>query len=386
MNAERGGRGVGLRLIPAHLMVFARLRLAARDLQSPRGSYLILPARGGSHARPLARIRIALALLSLVSAFPATAAEESKLLLATTTSVQDSGLLDVLLLVFRERTRIAVQVVAVGSGAALRMGADGNADVVLSHDPKGERSCCVGRGARANADHGELLRDRGAARGSREGRGDRGPRCRVPRDRRGEGDLVSRGDDSGTHRKEKQLFAAAGLDAAVPWEGFTSTGAGMGLTLQVAGERRAYALSDIGTFLAYRERTKLVRLTKDTPALRNEYAVLRISPKRFPKVNAEAAQRFEAFLIDPDTQRRIGEFGRIATAHRCSTRCAPARLRLRRASRNRTELPRAELLEITLARSASAAPRSRSRWSWVCRSGSRSAGGSFPAAPRSWRS
>jgi tungstate transport system substrate-binding protein len=83
----------------------------------------------------------------------------------------------------------------------------------------------------------------------------------------------------------------------------------MGLTLQVAGERRGYVLSDIGTFLAYRERTNLVRLTKDTPALRNEYAVLRISPKRFPKVNAEAAQRFEAFLVDPDTQRRIGEFG-----------------------------------------------------------------------------
>src|SRR5258705_388372 len=120
---------------------------------------------------------------------------------------------------------------------------------------------------------------------------------------------VSRGDDSGTHRKEKQLFAAAGLDAAKPWEGFASTGTGMGLTLQVAGERRAYTLSDIGTFLAYRERTQLVRLTKDAPALRNEYSVLLVSAKRFPKVHAEAARRFADFLVDPDTQTRIGEFG-----------------------------------------------------------------------------
>jgi tungstate transport system substrate-binding protein len=120
---------------------------------------------------------------------------------------------------------------------------------------------------------------------------------------------VSRGDDSGTHRKEKQLLAAAGLDPAKPWEGFASTGSGMGLTLQVAGERRAYALSDIGTFLAYHERTKLVRLTRDAPALRNEYSVMQVSPKRFPKVHAVAARRFVDFMVDPDTQKRIGEFG-----------------------------------------------------------------------------
>ena len=150
--------------------------------------------------------------------------------------------------------------------------------------------------------------------------------------------------------KEKQLLAAAGLDTvAKPWEGFASTGGGMGLTLQVAGERRAYALSDIGTFLAYRERTKPVRLTKDAPALRNEYSVLRISPKRFPKRRAEAAQRFEAFLVDPDTQRRIGEFGRdrygaplFNSLHNSFPPLA------KEPARPVTELPRAELLEITL--------------------------------------
>lgn len=256
------------------------------------------------------RIRIALALLSLANALSAAAAEESKLLLATTTSVQDTGLLDVLLPVFRERTGIVVQVVVVGSGAALRMGADGNADVIVSHDPKGEQELVASGAALART---PIMENYFVIVGPREDPAKvaaaAGPAAAFRAIAAAKAPYISRGDDSGTHRKEKQLLAAAGLDAAVPWEGFTSTGAGMGLTLQVAGERRGYALSDIGTFLAYRERTQLVRLTKDTPALRNEYAVLRISPKRFPKVNAEAAQRFEAFLVDPDTQRRIGEFG-----------------------------------------------------------------------------
>lgn len=256
------------------------------------------------------RIRIALALLSLANALSAAAAEESKLLLATTTSVQDSGLLDALLPVFRERTGIVVQVVAVGSGAALRMGADGNADVIVSHDPKGEQELVASGTALGRT---PIMENYFVIVGPREDPAKvaaaADPAAAFRAIAAAKAPYISRGDDSGTHRKEKQLLAAAGLDAAKPWEGFTSTGAGMGLTLQVAGERRGYALSDIGTFLAYRERTQLVRLTKDTPALRNEYAVLRISPKRFPKVNAEAAQRFEAFLVDPDTQRRIGEFG-----------------------------------------------------------------------------
>ena len=256
------------------------------------------------------RIRIALALLSLANALSAAAAEESKLLLATTTSVQDTGLLDALLPVFRERTGIVVQVVAVGSGAALRIGADGNADVIVSHDPKGEQELVASGAALGRT---PIMENYFVIAGPREDPAKVAAATNTAAAFRAiaaaKAPYISRGDDSGTHRKEKQLLAAAGLDGAKPWEGFTSTGAGMGLTLQVAGERRGYALSDIGTFLAYRERTQLVRFTKDTPALRNEYAVLRISPKRFPKVNADAAQRFEAFLVDRDTQRRIGEFG-----------------------------------------------------------------------------
>jgi tungstate transport system substrate-binding protein len=217
--------------------------------------------------------------------------------------VQDTGLLDALLPVFRERTGIAVQVVAVGSGAALKMGAEGNADVLIAHDPKGEDNLLASGAvltrtpimenyfviAGPSEDPAKVAQAADPAAAFRAIAAAKAP-------------YVSRGDDSGTHRKEK-------LPAEKPWEGFASTGSGMGLTLQVAGERRAYALSDIGTFLAYRERTRLVRLTKDAPELRNEYSVLPISPKRFPKVHAGAAQRFADFLVDPQTQKRIGEFG-----------------------------------------------------------------------------
>jgi tungstate transport system substrate-binding protein len=258
------------------------------------------------------RMSLALAVLALVTAGPAASDEEQKLLLATTTSVQDTGLLDALLPVFRERTGIAVQVVAVGSGAALRMGSEGNADVIVSHDPNGEQQLVAAGAAIART---PIMENYFVIAGPSEDPAKvaqaADPAAAFRAIAAAKAPYVSRGDDSGTHRKEKQLLAAAGLDVATPWKGFATTGSGMGLTLQVAGERRAYALSDIGTFLAYRERTKLVRLSKDAPALRNEYSVLRIDPKRFAgRVHGDVAQRFEAFLIEPDTQQRIGEYGR----------------------------------------------------------------------------
>ena len=258
----------------------------------------------------LLRIALALSVLSLATPHPVTA-EEAKLLLATTTSVQDTGLLDSLLPLFRERTGIAVQVVAVGSGAALRMGAEGNADVLVVHDPNGEQELVTTGAALGRT---AIMENYFVIAGPKQDPAKvaqaADPAAAFAAIAKAKAPYVSRGDDSGTHRKEKQLLATAGLDAAKPWPGFASTGSGMGLTLQVAGERRAYVLSDIGTFLAYRERTGLVRLTKDAPALRNEYSVLRIDPKRFAgKIHGEAAQRFEAFLTEPDTQRRIGEFG-----------------------------------------------------------------------------
>lgn len=235
-----------------------------------------------------------------------------QILLATTTSVQDSGLLDTLVPVFLERTGIRVRVVAVGSGAALRMGADGNADVLLTHAPDGEEALVATGAALARKPFMENhfviagpeedpANVRGAASAAEAYR-------RIAANRAA---YVSRGDDSGTHRREQALLRDAGVDAVGSWPGFASTGTGMAGTLQVAGERRAYVLSDLGTFLAFAERVDLVGLSKPSPDLRNVYAVLRVNPERFPdRVNAEGARHFEAFLLDPDTQRRIGAFGR----------------------------------------------------------------------------
>jgi len=260
------------------------------------------------HAAPLA------ALLAALLVAQAGAAGESKpaLLLATTTSVRDSGLLDTLLPVFQERTGIAVRVVAVGSGAALRMGSDGNADVLITHAPDGEQAL-VESGAALTRQ--PFMENYFVIAGPPEDParvGEAGSAAEVYQRIAGlPAPYASRGDDSGTHRRERALLVEAGLDAAGGWPGFISTGAGMGITLEVAGERRAYVLSDIGTFLAFEKRTGLVALSNPSPPLRNVYSVLRIDPVRFAgRINAEGAEQLAAFLVSAETQRRIDAYGR----------------------------------------------------------------------------
>jgi len=121
---------------------------------------------------------------------------------------------------------------------------------------------------------------------------------------------VSRGDDSGTHKREVALLRAAGLPERGDWEGFARTGGGMGLTLMVAGERRAYVLSDIGTFLAFQARIHLVVLSHEAASLRNVYSVMRIDPAKFERrVRGAEATLFSEYLLEPATQRLIADFG-----------------------------------------------------------------------------
>jgi len=237
---------------------------------------------------------------------------DRKLLLATTTSVRDSGLLDTLVPVFQDRTGYHLQVVAVGTGAALRMGAEGNADVLVTHAPEAEREI-VATGALI--DRRPFMQNHfviaGPAADPADVAGADSPEQALQRIARAQAPFVSRGDDSGTHKREVALLRAAGLDPAGGWPGFVRTGAGMGLSLQVAGERRAYLLSDLGTFLAFRDRTELVALSRPSDSLLNVYSVLRVDPERFAgRVDAEGARLFADFLVGPDAQRLIGEFGR----------------------------------------------------------------------------
>ncbi len=257
---------------------------------------------------------MAVLLVGLGDAPPAAtegaAQAETTLLLATTTSVRDSGLLEVLLPHFTERTGVRVQVVAVGTGAALRIGAEGNADVLITHAPEAERKLLESGAALSRVPFLEnqfvLAGPSEDPAGAREA-----PSIleALQRIRAANAPFVSRGDDSGTHKRELALLVAAGLPAKPDWDAALHTGSGMGLALQVAGERRAYLLSDIGTFLAFEKRTGLAVLSHPEPRLRNVYSVLRIDPARFPKVHGAAAQLLEAFLTGDEALERAAQFG-----------------------------------------------------------------------------
>lgn len=242
---------------------------------------------------------------------PTPALAEAKLLLVTTTSVRDSGLLDALLPVFEENTGIRSQLIAIGSGAALRMGAEGNADALLTHAPAGEAELLASGAAASRI---EIMQNHFVIAGPPEDpvgvATASSPADALRRIAAGPAPWISRADDSGTHRREVALLREAGFDPDVSWPGFARSGSGMGQTLQIAGERRAYVLADIGTFLAFRQRIGLEALSKPHPSLRNVYSVLRIDPERVGPARAQRARRFEAFMIDPATQQRIGEFGR----------------------------------------------------------------------------
>jgi tungstate transport system substrate-binding protein len=242
---------------------------------------------------------------------PGCAPDDANLLLVTTTSVRDSGLLGELVPEFQQQTVIRVQVVAVGSGAALRMGRDGNADVLLTHAPEGEAALVASGDAVSRT---PVMENYFVIAGPPEDpAGVREASAAADAFRRiasMPAPFVSRGDDSGTHRREVALLKEAGLDPEAGWDGYARSGSGMGNTLQIAGERRAYVLSDAGTFLAFQKRIDLESLSQPSPSLRNVYSVIRLNPRNIDPDRVDRAERFEAFLLAPRTQRQIAEFGR----------------------------------------------------------------------------
>ncbi len=258
---------------------------------------------------------IVLALLLLVASACAQEPEQTPaLLLATTTSVRDSGLLDVLLPDFIERSGIPVRVIAVGSGAALRMGGEGNADLLLTHAPEAEQRLLESGAVLSRRpfmeNHFVIV---GPPEDPADVRGAASPVEAFRRIVRSGAPYVSRGDDSGTHMRERALLEAANFEELerLPWKPTATTGSGMGITLQVAGERRAYTLSDLATFLAFRDRIGLEALSRPGEQLRNIYSLLRVDPARFPgRIQAEAAGELQAYLLSEESLARIAEFGR----------------------------------------------------------------------------
>jgi tungstate transport system substrate-binding protein len=230
------------------------------------------------------------------------------LTLATTTSTQDSGLLDVLVPRFREQTGIEVKVVAVGTGQALQLGRRGDADVLLVHDPAAEEKFVAdGFGTdRRPVMYNDfvLVGPPADPAGIRGGKSAAETFARIARH---QATFVSRGDESGTHQKEREVWRRAGVEPRGDW--YVRAGAGMGTVLRLASEKRAYTLSDRGTFLALRQGPGLAVLSEGDPLLVNPYHVILVNPEKHPHVHHDAARRFADFLLAPPTQQLIADFG-----------------------------------------------------------------------------
>jgi tungstate transport system substrate-binding protein len=244
------------------------------------------------------------------------------LILSTTTSTQDSGLLDALIPRFEQQTGYRVKTVAVGSGAAIALGQRGEADVVLAHAPENERQFVA---AGAGVDRQLVMYNDFVIVGPPDDpagiKGTTDPLAALKQIAAMGSPFISRGDNSGTQQLELQLWKAAGLTPqGQGW--YVESGTGMGQTLQIADQRRAYTVSDRGTYLAFKERVKLDILVEKDERLLNVYHVIAVNPQRFPAVNAAGAQAFVDFLLAPDTQRFIGEFGRDKYGQVLVTPCA----------------------------------------------------------------
>jgi tungstate transport system substrate-binding protein len=243
-----------------------------------------------------------------IPAEPTTPANPS-IILATTTSTQDSGLLDVLVPMFQDQTGFTVQTVAVGSGEAMKMGEQGNADVLLVHAPASEVAFMeAGYGKdRFLVMHNDFI----VVGPASDPAGLKGMTDAVEAFKaiyNTGAPFVSRGDDSGTHKKELALWQAAGLDpAGQTW--YIETGQGMGATLIVASEKESYTLTDRATYLATSDNLQLKPLVEGDPLLLNVYHVITVNPDLWPKANYDGALSFANFMIAPETQEVIGQFG-----------------------------------------------------------------------------
>lgn len=244
-----------------------------------------------------------------LSACAEEAAEPQSLILATTTSTEDSGLLAEILPYFEQEFKAVVEVVAVGTGQALALGEDGNADVLLVHARDQEDAfMAAGHGSRRED---VMVNDFVILGPSADPAGiEFSPNAAdaLAKIASTESPFVSRGDDSGTHTKEKAIWAAAGLDPSGDW--YNATGQGMGAVLTIADEEGAYTLSDRATYLARTlEGIDLAILVEGDPILFNPYGVIAVNPDKGDHIKAELAQEFIDWLISTPTQAMIGEFG-----------------------------------------------------------------------------
>lgn len=287
---------------------------------------------GSQHRRPAPHVRVLVGVFAfavvagavfLGMGYKRFFAPQKPITLATTTSTQDSGMLDYLLPVFTKETGIPVKVVAVGSGEALAMAQRGDADVVLAHSPAAEESFVAkGYGVdRRTVMHNDFVlvgppSDPAGVKGGKD------VAAALKKIAQTGSLFVSRGDKSGTHAKELTLWAKTGLPL-VPspgWGGTTpvrpsgvwylEAGQGMGEVLQMASQKKAYTLADRSTYLARKGGLFLDIVVEGEPNLFNQYHVMAVNPEKNPRVDFKGAEKFVSFMVAPNTQKLIAEFGK----------------------------------------------------------------------------
>jgi len=227
--------------------------------------------------------------------------------LATTTSTDNSGLLAAILPAFEKKRGFKVHVIAVGTGKAIRLGENGDVDVILVHAREAEdKFVSDGFGvSRRAVMHNDFV-ILGPASDPAGVKGTKDAAEALARISRAGETFVSRGDDSGTHKKEKKLWAAAGLEPKGSW--YLSAGQGMGACLTIADEKRGYVIADRGTYLAFKGKIEIDVLAEGDKRLFNPYGVIAVNPERHPEVNSEGAEAFIEWLTGREAQKMIADF------------------------------------------------------------------------------
>ncbi len=256
----------------------------------------------------MARLLLAVTALLALAMPVGAGAPSTTVILSTTTSTQDSGLLDVLVPLFEGKTGLAVKTISVGTGQALALAARGEADVALVHAPSLEKKY-VAEGKMTN--RRLVMYNDFVIIGPEEDpakiRGDRSAVDALEKIAAAGARFVSRGDKSGTHNLELALWKQAGITPGAPW--YIESGQGMGATLGIADDRKAYTITDRATLLAFSKRVRLVTMVEGDRPLLNVYSVMEVNPGNGPRVNLAGGKAFADFMLAPETQAAIKTFG-----------------------------------------------------------------------------
>jgi tungstate transport system substrate-binding protein len=252
---------------------------------------------------------IGIVILLFIAGAALVEAQQKTIILATTTSTQDSGLLDVLIPIFEKKTGYFVKTIAVGSGQAMAMGQKGEADVLLVHSPAAEEKF-VAEGFGINRRlimHNDYIIV-GPSEDPAKIKGFKSASESFKRIASAKALFLSRADKSGTHSKEMDIWKKAGLNPeGEKW--YQQTGLGMGQTLNVAAEKKGNTLADRGTYLALKKNLGLDILVEGDGILLNIYHVIEVNPAKWPKVNAPGGKAFADFMVSNETQGIIKTFG-----------------------------------------------------------------------------